>query len=164
LLSADNLERNPGEVSAVVDAQITLFSTILQAVAIEWNCKMVHAGVLSSLPSEYVAALKSLCTTELGNHKRTMYLCAGYDPEREILEAADRQRRLGGNLIDHMWVPRRMDIVIRTGGDLRTSNFLPLQSGYAELFFVQKLYPDFDGSDLREVLESFKERRRRFGR
>jgi undecaprenyl diphosphate synthase len=56
-----------------------------------------------------------------------------------------------------------LDMVIRTGGDIRISNFLLWQTAYAELYFTDKLWPDFDTDDLDAAIEVFKSRQRRFG-
>lgn len=56
-----------------------------------------------------------------------------------------------------------LDMVVRTGGDLRISNFLLWQSAYAELYFTDKLWPDLKTSDIDEIIEEFKKRNRRFG-
>ena len=56
------------------------------------------------------------------------------------------------------------DLVIRTSGELRVSNFLLWQAAYAEFHFTPTLWPDFDDGDLREALEAYAGRRRRFGR
>lgn len=56
-----------------------------------------------------------------------------------------------------------LDMVIRTGGDIRISNFLLWQTAYAELYFTDKLWPDFDESDLDAAIEVFNSRQRRFG-
>jgi len=60
-------------------------------------------------------------------------------------------------------LPRPVDILIRTGGDKRISNFLLWQLSYAELFFLDKLWPDFKSEDLQKVVDEFKGRERRFG-
>lgn len=56
-----------------------------------------------------------------------------------------------------------LDMVVRTGGDLRISNFLLWQTAYAELYFTDKLWPDLKTSDVDEIIEEFKKRSRRFG-
>ena len=56
------------------------------------------------------------------------------------------------------------DLIIRTGGERRTSNFLPWQSSYSEWFFVDKLLPEFEREDLAKIITEFGERERRFGR
>jgi undecaprenyl diphosphate synthase len=58
---------------------------------------------------------------------------------------------------------RDVDLVIRTSGERRLSDFLLWESAYAELYFTDRLWPDFDASDLREALASFQNRERRFG-
>ena len=55
------------------------------------------------------------------------------------------------------------DIVIRTGGEQRTSNFLPWQSVYSEWFFLKKTWPEFNKIDLKKVISTFNKRERRFG-
>ena len=57
-----------------------------------------------------------------------------------------------------------IDIFIRTGGDKRLSNFLLANIGYSELFFSDKLWPEFSKNDFTEILDEFKERQRRFGK
>jgi undecaprenyl diphosphate synthase len=57
-----------------------------------------------------------------------------------------------------------IDIFIRTGGDMRLSNFLLPNIGYSELFFTEKLWPEFGSVDFIEILEEFKNRQRRFGK
>ena len=56
-----------------------------------------------------------------------------------------------------------LDMIVRTGGDLRISNFLLWQAAYAELYFTDKLWPDFREKDVDEAVENFKNRKRRFG-
>jgi len=58
---------------------------------------------------------------------------------------------------------KNVELVIRTGGDLRLSNFLLWQSAYAELYFTEKFWPDFNEEDLKNAIEDFKNRERRFG-
>jgi undecaprenyl diphosphate synthase len=56
------------------------------------------------------------------------------------------------------------DLIIRTGGEKRTSNFLPWQSVYSEWFFLNKMWPEFTKQDLVKVLNEFNQRERRFGK
>jgi undecaprenyl diphosphate synthase len=66
--------------------------------------------------------------------------------------------------VDHDAVPgREVDLVVRTGGEQRLSDFLLWESAYAELLFVEKMWPEFKGDDLAEALADFRSRNRRFG-
>ena len=56
------------------------------------------------------------------------------------------------------------DLIIRTGGELRTSNFLVYQGAYSELYFTDALWPDFDENELDKAIEAFGKRKRRFGK
>ena len=67
------------------------------------------------------------------------------------------------NLSKYMTVPE-VDLLIRTGGECRISNFLLWQSAYAEIYFTERLWPDFDAKDLEDALEWYVRRERRFGR
>ena len=57
-----------------------------------------------------------------------------------------------------------VDLIIRTSGEMRLSGFLPLQSGYSELYFAKKYWPDFEKEDLVKALNVFAKRQRRFGK
>jgi undecaprenyl diphosphate synthase len=66
--------------------------------------------------------------------------------------------------VDHDTVPARdVDLVVRTGGEQRLSDFLLWECAYAELLFVEKMWPEFDADDLAEALTDFRSRNRRFG-
>ncbi|MFO7711119.1 MAG: polyprenyl diphosphate synthase [Candidatus Woesearchaeota archaeon] len=65
---------------------------------------------------------------------------------------------------NHLYLSHEPDFIIRTGGDHRTSNFLPYQSTYAELFFLNKMWPEFEKEDLLSIIEQFQMRDRRFGK
>jgi undecaprenyl diphosphate synthase len=66
------------------------------------------------------------------------------------------------NALDHPEIPD-IDIIIRTSGEMRTSNFFLWQSTYAEWMFIEKHFPDFGTDDLEHALEEFDRRQRRFG-
>jgi len=63
-----------------------------------------------------------------------------------------------------LWLSDDIDLIIRTGGDRRTSNFLPWQSTYGEWIFLEKTWPEFEKEDLINCIKEFKERERRFGK
>jgi len=64
----------------------------------------------------------------------------------------------------HLWTASKPDIIIRTGGEKRTSNFLSFQSAYSEWFFLEKTWPEFEKEDLVQAIAEFSKRDRRFGK
>lgn len=105
------------------------------------------------------------------HHKRIVNLALNYGGRSELVYAANRLLQSGKTEITEAELANALytrespdpDMIVRTGGDLRISNFLLWQSAYAELYFTDKLWPDFGEKDLDEALESFKNRKRRFG-
>ena len=68
------------------------------------------------------------------------------------------------NFQKSLWLQDEPDLIIRTGGEKRTSNFLPWQSIYSEWIFIEKFWPEFTKQDLEKAIEEFKNRKRRFGK
>ncbi len=95
-------------------------------------------------------------------------LALNYGAQDEILRAVNSLRKSSQEITNEMLsnaldCKEDVDILIRTGGDSRLSNFLLWQAAYAELFFIDKLWPDFTPKDLEKILKNFKHVERRFG-
>jgi undecaprenyl diphosphate synthase len=100
------------------------------------------------------------------NDRMTLFVAFNYGGRAEILDAAARFE--GGSEEDFqrlLYAPEmnEPDVLIRTSGEIRTSNFLLWQCAYSELVFTDKLWPDFSEDDLRAALEEYEARGRRFG-
>src|SRR5436189_161318 len=110
--------------------------------------------------------------TEL-NSRIGLWIAFDYGGRAELVEAARRiadsgvdPREIDENVVAaNLYAPELPDpdLLIRTSGELRVSNFMLWQLAYAELVFVDRLWPDFDGRDLRHALAEYAQRRRRFG-
>lgn len=110
------------------------------------------------------------------NTKFTMNFAIGYGGRGEIVDATRRiaEAVKQGTLdlteidektvLDHLYLSDEPDLIIRTGGEKRTSNFLPYQSVYSEWIFLDKLWPEFDQEDFDGCLSEFKGRERRIGK
>lgn len=103
--------------------------------------------------------------------KLTQVLALNYGSQDEIARAAEKLRESNRQITPQILEVAiesskfgPVDLLIRTGGEQRLSNFLLWQSAYAELFFIQKLWPDFTPDDLDEIIENYKHRERRFGK
>jgi undecaprenyl diphosphate synthase len=105
-----------------------------------------------------------------GNQKLLLNVCFNYGGRWDIAQAASKLAR-EGLLIDEESLGRELatshcgdpDLIIRTGGEMRLSNFLLWQAAYSELFFTEVLWPDFDAEALDLALAAFASRERRFG-
>ena len=92
-----------------------------------------------------------------------------YSGRQEILSAVkkliEREKEINEkNFQDCLWLSDEPDFIIRTGGEKRTSNFLPWQSVYSEWIFLDKMWPEFTKQDLKKAIKEFKKRERRFGK
>ena len=105
------------------------------------------------------------------DNRRIVNMALNYGGRDEIVYAANRLLESGKRRITEEDLSAslytaespELDMIVRTGGDLRISNFLLWQAAYAELYFTDKLWPDFKESDVDEAVENFKNRKRRFG-
>lgn len=141
LLSRENLSRGRDDIDAVLVAEEYLFKTLLP-LCIKWDCKVIQAGLPSLLPSQFANAIENLVQATADLSKKKLYLLVGYNPLDEVNSALKKE---GGEIrIEDLWVKDKLDMVIRTaGGNVPLSNFLPLQSGYAQIFIVNELFNDF---------------------
>ena len=87
------------------------------------------------------------------------------DAFKKIIKAKTKPNQINEDLITkNLYLKSEPDLVIRTGGEKRMSNFLLWQSSYAELFFLEKLWPQFTKEDLVNIIKEFNQRQRRFGK
>ena len=135
------------------------------------------SGLLATMPAEVRAALEEVEALTRNNTEITLNLAINYGGRSEIAEAARRiareaaERRLLPEDVDEHAIQRRLfapdlpdpDLLIRTGGEHRLSNFLLWQTAYTELYFTDVHWPDFQKLDLLEAISSFQTRQRRFG-
>ena len=124
-------------------------------------------------PDELRVQMEHLEQATADKERLALWIAFDYGGRRELVDAA---RRLLGNgvgpdqideerLAAALYAPEMPDpdILIRTSGELRLSNFLLWQSAYSELYFTERLWPDFGKADLEEAIAAFTQRRRRFG-
>ena len=171
--SRENWSRGESEVH-------TLFA-LLDAAIRDETPELVSQGVrvrlsgrLDELPEAIRRSIvEALAATEAG-HRLTLNVALNYSGRSEIADALRRCMAdgLAPDEVDEAAIAARLytadlpdpDLVIRTGGDQRISNFLVWQSAYAEFYFCDKLWPDFGPDDLDEALADYAGRSRRFGR
>ncbi|MBX3037426.1 MAG: undecaprenyl diphosphate synthase family protein [Anaerolineales bacterium] len=167
LLSSNNLIRPRDDLASVINSENYFIQDLLPPLATKWNANVYMCGTNSSPVNGLYSSFDNIFSNwNVDTRSRGIYLCVGYDPVDELKYAFARNPNLiDGDIIEYLSVPIRLDMVIRTSGEFRLSNFLPLQAGYAELFFLKKYFPDISRIDIRQVYKRFSENRiRRYGR
>jgi undecaprenyl diphosphate synthase len=141
--------------------------------AMDKGVKVRHLGKMDRLPDKVKDKIReaSECTRE--NKGLTLGLAFNYGGRGEIVEAIQRIIQSGINaqsinestVCDFLYTSGMPDpdLIIRTGGEKRLSNFLLWQSAYAEIYFTDVLWPDFNRSEIDKALQDFDKRQRRFG-
>jgi undecaprenyl diphosphate synthase len=163
--STENWSRPAAEVDGLI-------SVLAQRIAQETPELHRHAvrmrfiGRRVGIAGELVEAMEHAEELTAENRLITLFVALNYGGRAEIVDAARRLR--GGTEEDFrrcLYAPdmHDPDLIIRTGGERRLSNFLLWQSAYSELVFSDELWPDFSRGDLERALAEFSERRRRFG-
>ncbi|MDR2154772.1 MAG: di-trans,poly-cis-decaprenylcistransferase [Burkholderiaceae bacterium] len=168
--SSENWNRPLDEVSAL----IRLLGKALAREVPELNTngvRLYFAGDRQPLPEHLRNELARAECATAANRRMVLTVCFNYGGRWDIVQAAARlaaqgqpitEAALSGALaLAHVHDP---DLLIRTGGELRISNFLLWQCAYSELYFSDKLWPDFDEAALDEALAAYRARERRFGR
>jgi len=134
--------------------------------------RILHAGDVARLPPEVTREIRQAMADTAGFDGLTVILAINYGGRDEIVRAVRRAAAAGGaagiteaTLRAHLDLPDAPDpdLIIRTGAELRQSNFLLWQSAYAELYFSPRLWPDWDRPDLEAALADYARRTRRFG-
>ncbi|TFG79584.1 MAG: di-trans,poly-cis-decaprenylcistransferase [Spirochaetales bacterium] len=136
----------------------------------ENGVRIVHSGNLDGLPPDVAEAIRKVMADTAAFDGITVNLAINYGGRDEIIRAI-RTISHCEDPIDEAFLRARMDVpdipdpdlVIRTGGEHRLSNFLLWQAAYSELFFSDVLWPDWNAEHLRTALEFFGSRKRRFG-
>ncbi len=175
--STENLQRPVDEV----DGLFHLFAGVLDTETQELhrkNVRIIVTGLLDYLPEELAAKFHSAIALTKDNTGLTLNLCVMYSGRSELLYAAlglarevsagrfDPQRlneRTFRQFLFHPDVPDP-DLVIRTSGEMRISNFLLWQMAYSEMVFTEVLWPDFTRADFLAALLCYQQRSRRFGK
>ena len=170
--STENWTRPPDEVEALMEIFAETIERELPDLAKE-GVRTRFVGRRDRAPAELRARMAALEEETAANERLQLWIAFDYGGRAELAAAARRLVEDGvePDDIDEEALAARLyepdmpdpDLLIRTSGELRISNFLLWQLAYAELVFVDTLWPDFGEADLRSALEDYARRRRRFG-
>ena len=167
--SSENWSRPAEEVSGLMELMI--LSLAKEVKSLNANKIRLHfVGNRAQLSEKVQAGLAKAEASTAGNQRLIFNVCFNYGGRWDIAQAAQKLVSRG-EAISELSLDRAMalahvpdpDLLIRTGGELRISNFLLWQAAYSELHFSDKLWPEFDEAALDEAIAVFRARERRFG-
>ena len=168
VFSTENWKRPRTEINFLFKLIVNYFKKELKNV-ISNGIKINILGKLDSLPSKIRSVLKDSIKLTKKNKTITVNLAINYGSKNEIIRAVKQLRSkksININLLEKNLYTKNLpdpDILIRTGGHKRLSNFMLWQLAYAEIYFLNKLWPDFNSGDLRRIANHYKQVRRNFG-
>lgn len=174
--STENWRRPAAEVNTLMKLIATFFKKYQQEL-IEEGVVCRFAGDLSGLSPQVQKIIREVKELTLEKPRMQLVILLNYGGRDEIIRAV---RKLAKSVADGELKAEQLneahlsqqldlpdlpdpDLIIRTGGELRLSNFWLWESAYSELYFTNTLWPDFSGSDLDEALRAYAGRKRRFG-
>jgi len=168
--SSENWNRPPEEVSGLMELLAAALSREVPQLNAD-GVRIQFVGDRSALSDKVRAGLASAEAATAANSRLVFNVCFNYGGRWDIAQAAARLAAEGTPITEeslgraiataHVADP---DLVIRTGGEKRISNFLLWQAAYSELYFSEKLWPDFDEAALDAAIADYSQRERRFGK
>jgi undecaprenyl diphosphate synthase len=167
--STENWTRSPDEVASLME----IFGETIDRELLDLAREGVHTqfvGRRDRAPDWLQARMRDLEAATAEEKRLNLWIAFDYGGRAEIVEAARRIVESGDEIDEesfarHLYAPGMPDpdLLIRTSGELRLSNFLLWQSAYAEFAFTDTLWPDFSPAEFRAAIEEYASRRRRFG-
>ena len=168
--SSENWNRPPDEVSGLMDLFAMALGREVPQLKLD-GIQIRFVGERANLSVKVAAGIAQAELATASNSRLVLNICFNYGGRWDIVQAAAKLAAQGKPVTElelsaamalaHVADP---DLVVRTGGEQRISNFLLWQSAYSEFYFSEKLWPEFDEAELDRALESFAQRERRFGK
>jgi len=170
--STENWARSTEEVQGLMSLHVEMIDSEVPALH-EENCRVVFVGRRDGLSDELVGRMEWAEGLTAANTRMILFIAFNYGGRREIIDAVSRAVAAGADaaklseddITANLYSPfmHDADLVIRTSGEKRLSNFLLWHTAYSELYFSDKLWPDFGKEEFREALADYAARHRRFG-
>jgi undecaprenyl diphosphate synthase len=166
VFSSENWKRPKAEINYLFKLITNYFAKEIESI-IKQGIKINVLGEVDKLSSNVKSILKKTILLTKKNEKIIVNLAINYGSKNEILNAVKKNKKkiTIKNFEKNLYtkdIPDP-DILIRTGGHQRLSNFMLWQLAYTELFFLKKLWPDFNTNDLRSIIKRYKKSKRNFG-
>lgn len=177
VFSTENWKRPQAEVDGLMNLIVSAIAAEREEL-VKNSVKVEAVGDLNALSEEVRDNLDDIFSATEHGDKLTLTLALNYSGRWDMINAtktilskcvndgvniADIDEKLISSHLSTALLPDP-DLIIRTGGECRLSNFLLWESAYSELYFIDKLWPDFNKDDLFEAIENYRSRERRFGK
>ena len=168
VFSSENWSRSLNEIKNLFDL-IEEYYQEFEATAQNYDLKIRHYGSRKKLSKKILKIIDNVTKTTKNNSSTAINLVFNYGGRDEIISSIKKIKSGKINKINvtnnlYTSMSKDPDLIIRTGGEYRLSNFMLWQSAYSELYFTKKLWPDFNITDLKKILINFKKRKRNFGK
>ena len=170
--STENWKRSPDEVSGLLKILAESLEKELGELH-KQGVQLRHIGRLERLNAELSKKIREAMELTKNNQRLVLNIAWNYGGRDEIVYAVEQVVKEGikSNEVNEETISRHLftanlpdpDLVIRTSGEMRTSNFLPWQTAYSEWYFTPILWPDFKKPELEKAIEAYNQRERRFG-
>ena len=173
--STENFKRSKEEVDYLMDLFISMFKKEIDEIT-KNDIKVVFSKKEKGLPDNLEKTIKELEEKTKDNKRGILNMCLNYGGQDEIVDMTKKicqqvsNNELNIDDIDKVIIEKNLynelppiDLLIRTSGEYRISNFMIWQMAYSELYFTDTLFPDFDESELDKALDEYSKRNRRFG-
>jgi len=172
--STDNFKRSDEEVDALMKLFIKYFKTKFDKL-MKKGVKVIFSGRDLGLPKDVLAAMNNIVKNTKDNKAGILNICLNYGAQEEIVDASIKLAHDINNGLDISNFKREdfykylyhdlppIDLLIRTGGEQRLSNFMLYQASYSEFYFTNTYFPDFDKLEFNKILFMYENRDRRFG-
>ena len=166
--STENWKRSQEEVSALM----TLFKTYINSekkMLLENKVRFMVSGREEGVSQSLLKAIRELEKETSKDYKMTLNIAFNYGGRAEIIDAIKKAKEMGEEITEENFskflyndIPDP-ELIIRTSGEFRISNFLLWQLAYSEIYITDVYWPDFDEKELDKAIESYNKRERRFG-
>ena len=168
VFSTENWKRKPSEVRNLFKL-IEKYYEELRFKAEKNNLCIRHYGSKKKLSSNLIRIINDVTNKTKENSGIKINLLFNYGSRQEIIDAVSKIRKLNissSKLAKYFYIPQSADpdLIIRTGGEVRLSNFMLWQSAYAELYFTKIMWPDFKIKNLNIALDNYINRKRKLGK
>ena len=173
--STDNFKRSEEEVNYLMNLFILMFTKKMKKIK-KNNIKVIFSGRREGLRSDVLEAMDKITNDTSNNENGILNICINYGGQEEIVDGIKKivkdvnNNKISIDDIDKAFFSKYLyqdlppiDLLIRTSGEYRVSNYMIYQMAYSEFYFTDVLFPDFDEKEFDKAIDSFNHRDRRFG-